>query len=93
MPYEMEVLVFIASFASVCAMGVNSKIIRDNHLALGAMVSWIITVANFFMMWAVLHSNLTPLMYILVSGLGGSIGITTAQVGYARYGPEPKAGK
>lgn len=88
----MEVLVFVASFASVCAMGVNSKIIRDNHIALGAIVSWVITVANFALMWAVLHADLTPLMYILVSGAGGSIGITAAQYGYAKYGPPPRSG-
>lgn len=92
MIYTMELLVFTASFASVCAMGVNSKIIRDNHIALGAIVSWVITVANFFMMWAVLHSNLAPLMYILVSGAGGSIGITAAQYGYAKWGPPHKDG-
>ena len=88
----MEMLVFVSSFASVCAMGVNSKIIRDNHIALGAIVSWVITVANFALMWAVLHAELSPLMYILVSGAGGSIGIIVAQYGYAKYGPPPRGG-
>jgi hypothetical protein len=79
---DMQLLVLIASFASVFFMGINSKVIRDNYVLLGAILSWFITVANYAMMWAVLEAELSPVEYILIAGLGGSIGITLAQYAY-----------
>jgi len=79
---DMQYLVFIASFASVFFMGINSKVIRDNYVFLAAILSWFITVANYGLMWAVLEAGLSPVEYILISGLGGSIGITLAQYAY-----------
>ena len=79
---DMQYLVFVASFASVFFMGINSKVIRDNYVLLGAILSWFITVANYGMMWAVLEAGLSPVEYILIAGLGGSIGITLSQYAY-----------
>lgn len=78
----MELLVLSASFFSVFLLGLNSKILRDDYIFWGAVVSWFITISQYAMTWAVLHAGLNPMEYILWAGLGGSIGITTSQYFY-----------
>ena len=79
---SMLLLVFVASFASVFLLGVNSRVIRDERVAAAAIVSWFITMSQFAMTWAVLHAELSTTEYILSGGLGGSIGITSSHYFY-----------
>ena len=78
----MELLVFVAAFFSVLLLGLNSRLMRDNHWLGAAGVSWLITVAQYAMTWAVLHANLAPESYIFFGGAGGSLGITTSHFMY-----------
>lgn len=78
----MGFLVFCSAFASVFLLGLNSKILRDDHIMAGAIVSWFITMSQFGLTWSVVHAGLSALEYILWSGTGGSLGITLAQYFY-----------
>ena len=68
----MFVLVFGASLFSVFLMGLNSKIPRDDHILLGSLISWFITIAQYAMTWAVFEAGLSPVEYLLTAGAGGS---------------------
>tara|TARA_R110000744_G_C18937543_1_gene513936 strand:- start:206 stop:502 length:297 start_codon:yes stop_codon:yes gene_type:complete len=81
----MELLVFVAAFFSVLLLGLNSRLMRDNHWLGAAGVSWLITVAQYAMTWAVLHAKLSPESYIFFAGVGGSIGITASHFMYAYW--------
>ena len=78
----MYTLVFTASFFSVFLLGFNSKLLRDDHIALAAFVSWLITVAQYSMTWAVFSAGLSVQEYLFWAGLGGSVGITVSQFFY-----------
>ncbi len=81
----MAALLFAAAFSQVFLLGLNSKLLRDDKILAGFVVSWFITVAQFIMVWAVAHSGLSVPMYLVVAGAGGSIGITSAQYFYKWY--------
>ena len=78
----MYAIVFIAAFTSVFALGLSSKLIRDDKIAASAAVSWAITLSQYAMTWAVFEAGLDAAEYLLVAGAGGSIGITTVQYFY-----------
>jgi len=78
----MYLLVLLASFFSVFLLGLNSKILRDDHIILGAITSWFITLAQYAMTWAVFEAGLSAGEYLMVAGVGGSTGITLAQYFY-----------
>lgn len=78
----MYLLVFVAAFFSVFLLGLNSKILRDDHIAFGAVVSWFITLAQYAMTWAVFEAGLSAAEYILAAGFGGCFGITCSQYFY-----------
>lgn len=78
----MMAMVLLAAFFSVFLLGLNSKILRDDRIAAGAFVSWLITISQYAMTWAIIHSELTPLQYLLAAGVGGSTGITMSQYFY-----------
>jgi len=75
-------LVFTAAFFSVFLLGLNSKVLRDDRIMFGAVISWFITVAQYVMTWAVIHAGLSPVEYIFWAGCGGCFGITIAQYFY-----------
>lgn len=81
----MEALVFISAFAQVFLLGLNSKILRDDRILAGAVISWLITIAQYGMVWAVTNAGLSAEAYIIWAGMGGSIGITLAQYVYRWY--------
>jgi len=78
----MHLLVLIAAFFSVFLLGLNSKILRDDHIMMGAVVSWFITLSQYAMTWAVFEAGLSAIEYLLFAGIGGSVGITIAQYFY-----------
>lgn len=75
-------LVFFAAFFSVFLLGLNSKVLRDDHIILGSLISWGITATQYAMTWAVVHAGLTTGEYLLSAGFGGMIGITLSQYFY-----------
>jgi len=79
----MSLLVLVAAFVSVFMMGLNSKILRDDYIMAGAVTSWLITISQYAMTWAVVHAGLSSPVYIFWAGVGGSAGITAAQYAYA----------
>ena len=81
----MEALVFTAAFAQVFLLGLNSKILRDDKILAAAITSWLITIAQYGMVWAVTNAGLSSTSYILWAGMGGSMGITLSQYAYRLY--------
>tara|TARA_R110002012_G_scaffold196965_3_gene365483 strand:- start:659 stop:925 length:267 start_codon:yes stop_codon:yes gene_type:complete len=82
----MFLLVFMASFFAVFLLGLNSKILRDDHILLGSIISWFITIAQYAMTWAVFEAGLSPIEYLVTAGAGGSVGITVSQYLYLWLG-------
>ena len=82
MSIVMGGLVFTSAFFSVFLLGLNSKILRDDRIMFGAVISWFITIAQYAMTWAVIHAGLSPAEYIFWAGCGGCFGITVAQYFY-----------
>lgn len=78
-------LVFTTAYFQVFLLGLNSKLLRDDKIAAGFVVSWCITLAQFGYIWAVGNTHLSVATFLIVSGLGGSIGITTSQYFYRWY--------
>lgn len=78
-------LVFSSAFFQVFLLGLNSKLLRDDKILAGFFVSWMITLAQFGYIWAVAHSNIETIPFLVISGLGGSLGITFAQYFYKWY--------
>lgn len=75
-------MVFIASLSSVFLLGLNSRVMRDERVGAASVVSWFITMSQFALTWAVLNAKLSPAVYILSAGAGGSIGITISHYFY-----------
>ncbi len=78
-------IVFGAAFFNVFCLALNSKLLRDDKIFTSFLVSWLITLAQFGTMWSVANAALQPHAYILVAGLGGSIGIVLSQYFYHWY--------
>lgn len=83
--YTQYLLVFTTAYFQVFLLGLNSKLLRDDKVAAGFVVSWMITLAQFGYIWAVTNTHLSVMVFLIVSGFGGSIGITTAQYFYRWY--------
>lgn len=78
-------IIFWSAYFQVFLLGLNAKLLRDDKIASGFVVSWMITVAQYAFIKAVAHGGLSDLEFVLVAGAGGSIGITTAQYFYRWY--------
>lgn len=84
-PELQAVMVFVSAYFQVFLLGLNSKLLRDDRIAAGFVVSWMITLAQFAYIWAVANSKIETVPFLIISGLGGSIGITSAQYFYRWY--------
>lgn len=84
-PELQVVMVFVSAYFQVFLLGLNSKLLRDDRIAAGFVVSWMITLAQFAYIWAVANSKIETVPFLIISGLGGSIGITSAQYFYRWY--------
>jgi len=84
-PELQAVMVFTSAFFQVFLLGLNSKLLRDDKIPAGFVVSWLITLAQFAYIWSVAHSQIDTVPFLLISGLGGSLGITFAQYFYRWY--------
>lgn len=69
-------ILFSSSFANVFLLGFNSKNVHQSRYFLAFVTSWGITLAQyFFVKYAVAGDGL---MFLGVSGVGGSLGIISA---------------
>jgi hypothetical protein len=84
-PELQALMIFVSAFFQVFLLGLNSKLLRDDKIAAGFVVSWLITLAQFAYIWAVAHASIAASPFLIISGLGGSIGITVAQYFYKWY--------
>ena len=73
---------FLASFMMVFFLALNSKVLRDDHILLGSIISFFITAAQYVMTWVLIHSDMGVTSYLFYAGMGGSIGTTVAQYLY-----------
>jgi len=69
-------LLFICTYAYVFLLGFNSKNVQQSRYMSAFFVSWGITISNYF--FVTYAASEGGLIFILVSGLGGSLGIVTA---------------
>ena len=81
----MEALIFSAAFGQVFFLGLNAKFLRDDKIFLGALVSWAITGSMYAQTWVIANSNLDMGIMFFWGGLGGSMGITAAQLVHKKY--------
>lgn len=84
-PELQAVMVFTSAFAQVFLLGLNSKLLRDDKIPAGFVVSWLITLAQFAYIWSVANAKIETAPFLVISGLGGSLGITAAQYFYRWY--------
>ena len=73
---------FLASFMMVFFLALNSKVLRDDHILLGSIISFFITASQYVMTWVLIHSEMSATSYLFYAGMGGSIGTTVAQYLY-----------
>lgn len=78
-------LIFSSAFAQVFLLGLNSKLLRDDKILPGFFVSWMITLSQFAYIWSVANAHIQTVPFLLISGMGGSLGITAAQYFYKWY--------
>lgn len=71
-----HLLLFAATFSNVFLLGFNSKNIHQSRYVSAFIVSWGITIAQYFFVRYAAHNG--GLEFIMISGLGGSLGIVTA---------------
>ena len=76
-------LVFISQLASVLALVLNSKLLRDDRWQLAMLNSWFISLTQFIFVWVVSNAD-NPMAILLVSGLGGSLGCGLGHLLYTR---------
>lgn len=75
-------LAFFAAYFTVMLLGLNSKIMRDDRVVSAFFVSWGITLAQTTTTYVIAHSMLPIHWYVLIAGLGGSLGIVSSHYVY-----------
>lgn len=70
------IVVFFSTFANVFLLGFNSKNVHQSRYLAAFITSWGITFSQYIFVTHAVKSGGWP--FLLISGLGGSIGITLA---------------
>ena len=76
-------VVFVAQFASVLSLVLNSKFLRDDRWVLAMANSWLISLTQFIFVWVVSQTN-TPMITFFAAALGGSLGCGFGHILYTR---------
>ena len=79
------IMVFLASYLCVFLLGFQSKLMRDNRWISSFFTSWMITVSQTGLTWAVANNHLGIPLYIAIAGFGGALGIVSAHFFYLFY--------
>ncbi|ANS06214.1 holin [Phage MedPE-SWcel-C56] len=77
-------LVFVAQFASVFSLVMNSKLLRDDRWKLAMVNSWIISVTQFVFVWVVAATN-APVATFMFAAAGGSLGCGASHLFYTKH--------
>lgn len=80
----MLFLVFLAQFAAVFALVMNSKLLRDDRWVVAMANSWLISITQFIFVWVVANTD-DPYNTFFWSALGGSLGCGCSHLVYTRY--------
>lgn len=78
------VLVFMAQFASVFCLVLNSKLLRDDRWVLAMCNSWCISITQFVFVWVVASTN-APLITFFAAASGGSLGCGASHLFYTKH--------
>lgn len=84
-PLTQGVLVFVASYFSVLLLGLQSKLMRDDHWQVSFFVSWLIMLSHTAVTWSVANNSLGIPLYLFISGWGSSLGIVSSHFLYVWY--------
>lgn len=76
-------LVFIAQFAQIFALVMNSKLMRDDRWVMAMLNSWTISVTQFAFVYIVAQTP-DPLITFFVSASGASLGCGASHHFYTR---------
>lgn len=72
-----NLIIFAAQFASVFALVMSSKLLRDDRWILAMANSWLISLTQFLFVFLVSKSS-DPVAMFFWSALGGSLGCGTS---------------
>lgn len=78
-------MVFFAQLSTVLLLGFQSKLMRDDRWRMCMIMSFLITLAQSATMWAIANNHLGMPLFLVLSGMGGSIGIGSSHFVYAFY--------
>lgn len=81
-------MIFCAAYFTVLLLGLQSKIMRDDKWFAAFFTSWGITIAQTGTVYAIAHSTLPIEWFVVVSGLGGSLGIVSSHFLYNAWSPK-----
>ncbi len=84
-PVVQAIMVFLASYFCVLLLGVQSKLMRDDHWFICFFISWMIMFAQTAVTWSIANNHLGMTLYLFVSGWGGSLGIVSSHFVYLWY--------
>lgn len=73
-----------AQFLAVFALVMNSKLLRDDRWVLAMLNSYLISATQFIFIYAVATAT-NPLMVLLFSSIGGSLGCGSSHLLYTKY--------
>jgi hypothetical protein len=77
-------LVFVAQFASVFCLVMNSKLLRDDRWVLAMCNSWLISLTQFVFVWVVASTS-APLLTFVFAAAGGSLGCGASHLIYTHH--------
>ena len=84
-PLTQGGLVFVASYFSVLLLGLQSKLMRDDHWQVSFFVSWLIMLSHTAVTWSVANNSIGIPLYLFISGWGSSLGIVSSHFLYVWY--------
>lgn len=79
-----ETLVLVSQFASVFALVMSSKLLRDDRWVLAMLNSWLISLTQFTFVWVITQTS-TPVLTFFCAAIGGSLGCGASHHIYTRY--------
>ena len=77
-------VLFVAQFAQVFALVMNSKLLRDDRWVLAMLNSWTISVTQFAFVYIVAQTT-DVFTTFMVAAVGGSLGCGASHLFYTRY--------
>ena len=81
---EMQTTLFLAQFASVFALVISSKLLRDDRWVLAMANSWLISLTQFVFVMIVARDT-NPFTTFFWAGLGGSLGCGASHLFYTKF--------